>query len=188
TSRIFDSEHSPNERHTLMQEQARERVAVYVTRQGTGGTELLLFGHVHFPEVGWQVPAGGVDPGETLDEAAYREVYEETGLRSIEMQEALGIQQVAHPVTGKPRVTVFFAASSNESRSQWTHTVDESTGDDSGLVFKCKFVPIDQVALDYSQDQWLHLLRQRVVGIGRHARRHPVHGCGTYLDDSSSCR
>ncbi len=28
----------------------------------------------------WQMPQGGLDPGEDADEAAYRELYEETGI------------------------------------------------------------------------------------------------------------
>lgn len=33
----------------------------------------------------WQMPQGGVDPGETAAEAAARELYEETGVRSAEL-------------------------------------------------------------------------------------------------------
>lgn len=33
---------------------------------------------------GWQMPQGGVDPGETAEEAARRELWEETGVRRAE--------------------------------------------------------------------------------------------------------
>jgi putative (di)nucleoside polyphosphate hydrolase len=32
----------------------------------------------------WQMPQGGIDPGEDPQEAALRELYEETGIRSVE--------------------------------------------------------------------------------------------------------
>ena len=37
----------------------------------------------------WQMPQGGVDPGEEAEPAARRELYEETGMRSVELIEAL---------------------------------------------------------------------------------------------------
>jgi putative (di)nucleoside polyphosphate hydrolase len=33
----------------------------------------------------WQLPQGGIDEGETLEEAAFRELYEETGTKSAKM-------------------------------------------------------------------------------------------------------
>lgn len=46
-----------------------------------GGGRLLLIQRGHAPSAGlWSVPGGRVEPGETLAEAAVREVREETGL------------------------------------------------------------------------------------------------------------
>ncbi len=43
---------------------------------------LLLYRHRFITnEWGWEIPAGRVDPGETLADAAYREAFEETGWR-----------------------------------------------------------------------------------------------------------
>ena len=53
-------------------------VAVFVTRKS--GSEVLI---VHrSPEQGgyWHVVAGGVEPGEAVEDAAERELLEETGL------------------------------------------------------------------------------------------------------------
>jgi 8-oxo-dGTP pyrophosphatase MutT (NUDIX family) len=45
---------------------------------------------------GWEIPAGRVDPGETLEQAAERESVEETGWRPLEL-EYLGF---THPTNG----------------------------------------------------------------------------------------
>jgi 8-oxo-dGTP pyrophosphatase MutT (NUDIX family) len=45
---------------------------------------------------GWEIPAGRVDPGETLEQAAERESIEETGWRPLEL-EYLGF---SHPTNG----------------------------------------------------------------------------------------
>ena len=48
-----------------------------VTRQSTGGIEVLL---VHRPRYDdWSLPKGKRDPGETDEQCAVREVFEETG-------------------------------------------------------------------------------------------------------------
>jgi 8-oxo-dGTP pyrophosphatase MutT (NUDIX family) len=59
----------------------RQRVVAYVTRERDGVKELLVFDHCDDPSAGTQVPAGRVDPGETLEECLTRELDEEAGLR-----------------------------------------------------------------------------------------------------------
>ena len=50
-----------------------------VTRDADGGVEIAL---VHRPKYDdWSLPKGKLDPGEGFEEAALREVEEETGLR-----------------------------------------------------------------------------------------------------------
>src|SRR3954447_9580687 len=50
-----------------------------VHRDGGDGTEVLV---IHRPKYeDWTLPKGKLDPGETLEEAAVREVEEETGIR-----------------------------------------------------------------------------------------------------------
>lgn len=65
-----------------------EKVVCYVVR----GDRLLVFRHVDFPweEVGIQVPAGTIDPGEPPEAAAVREASEETGLAGVRIVRKLG--------------------------------------------------------------------------------------------------
>ena len=64
----------------------RRKVVVCVER----GAGLFVFDHRDHPEAGTQVPAGGVEPGEAVVDAAIREVEEETGLRLAEQPRFLG--------------------------------------------------------------------------------------------------
>jgi len=52
---------------------------------------LLVFRHTEFPEAGIQVPGGTVEDGETIQSAALREAWEETGVEDLEMVAYLGM-------------------------------------------------------------------------------------------------
>jgi ADP-ribose pyrophosphatase YjhB (NUDIX family) len=135
----------------------RVRVAVYVTRDTGCGREVLVFDHRDHSEAGTQVPAGGVDQGETLEAAALREVAEETGIRGVTLHTSLGVQQRPHPDTGRPRVTIFYHATTDEPADKWRHTVRTGDGADDGMVFDCFFLPVEKAIglLADRQDEFL---------------------------------
>jgi 8-oxo-dGTP pyrophosphatase MutT (NUDIX family) len=74
-------------------------VALFVTRKG--GSEVLI---VHrSPEQGgyWHVVAGGVEPGESVEGAALRELREETGLVA-ELEGGVEVVEYVYPLTEEP--------------------------------------------------------------------------------------
>ena len=114
----------------------RERVCVYVLR----GDELLVFEHRDHPEAGTQVPAGGIEPGERPEDAARREVLEETGLQVTGPMRFLGTSR-QRDGRGDPARTWFFeTAAPTAAPDTWEHRVD-GDGDDRDLVFRCSFEP-----------------------------------------------
>ena len=64
-----------------------QKVTAFIVRERGGIKELLVFKH---PTAGVQIPAGTVEDGENLETAVKREVYEETDLQFVEIEEYLG--------------------------------------------------------------------------------------------------
>ena len=68
---------------------------------------VLLLRHTYTP--GWHFPGGGVEPGETAEEAARREAEEETGFRVEGPMSMLGLYLHKHEATDRDHVAVFVA-------------------------------------------------------------------------------
>ncbi|GLZ53802.1 NUDIX domain-containing protein [Actinomycetospora sp. NBRC 106378] len=118
----------------------RLRVAVALTRETDHGPEVLVFDHRDVPQAGTQLPGGGVDPGESLEAAAHREVFEETGLTGITVGARIAVHN-RPTAEGAPQHTVLVRARTTETRDRWQYTV-EGEGHDRGLVYLCRFVPL----------------------------------------------
>ena len=48
----------------------------------------------------WEIPGGGIDPGESFEEAAAREIVEETGITEFELGPCIWTQQVQYTFAG----------------------------------------------------------------------------------------
>jgi 8-oxo-dGTP pyrophosphatase MutT (NUDIX family) len=127
-------------------------VLAYVTR----GDELLVFDQQGDPAARTQVPAGRLDPGESLEEGLARELDEEVGVR------ARVVRELAHVTRrqgdGLVYESHYFHLETDDPRDAWEHVV-HGNGDDAGLVFLCRFVPLDpRPELAGRQGEFLHLL------------------------------
>jgi 8-oxo-dGTP pyrophosphatase MutT (NUDIX family) len=109
----------------------RKRVLAYVTRERVGVKELLVFDHRDHPSAGTQVPAGRLDPGETLEQGLLRELHEEAGI-----DDAIVIRELRRPDLPPRYQNHAFELRSplHEQVDTWEHVV-HGDGDDAGLVF-----------------------------------------------------
>jgi 8-oxo-dGTP pyrophosphatase MutT (NUDIX family) len=129
------------------------RVVGYVMR----GDELLVFDHRDVPRAGTQVPAGRLDPGESLEQGLARELDEEAGIGARVVRE-LGQVTRNHGEPIGTYETHYFQLETDEPRDSWEHEV-HGEGDDAGLVFVYRFVPLTpQPQLAGNQGEFLHLL------------------------------
>jgi 8-oxo-dGTP pyrophosphatase MutT (NUDIX family) len=124
----------------------RPGVIVYVTRAAPFEWELLLFDVVGEPGYQAIVPGGGIEQGETPEDAGVREVLEETGLE-VRILRELGVDEGTH----------FFQAMPVEpADDEWFLGGDE---------VRCYWAPLDgEVAVWGRRGDLLpELKRQRVV-------------------------
>jgi 8-oxo-dGTP pyrophosphatase MutT (NUDIX family) len=119
----------------------QQRVLAYVTRERGGGLELLVFDQRDDPEAGTQVPAGRLDPGESLEEGLRRELHEEAGLDRIRIVRELPV--LGDWVARSPYENHAFElrVEGVEPADAWEHVV-HGDGDDAGLVFEYRWVPV----------------------------------------------
>jgi ADP-ribose pyrophosphatase YjhB (NUDIX family) len=140
----------------------RIRVAAYVLRRRAGRpVELLVFDHEADLPPGTHVPAGGVAPGEPLEEAVLREVAEECGQAGVRVQRSVAEEHTPHPIRRFPRHTTFFELEVDgdaDVPDVWDHRVT-GAGRDNGMTFHCRFEPLPLAfSLADGQDAWLHRL------------------------------
>lgn len=92
-----------------------------VWRQGDKGVEVLL---VHRPKYDdWTFPKGKLDPGETMEQGALREVEEETGLR-CRLGELLGLTRYRDN-RGRAKEVGYWAMTVRDGRFRPNAEVDE---------------------------------------------------------------
>ena len=86
------------------------------------GTVLLIRRRQKEGTLLWALPSGGVEPGETAEQAAVRETREEVGL-TVLAQSVLG--ERIHPATGRRMIYVACAPDEGEAHVVDTDEIDE---------------------------------------------------------------
>lgn len=142
----------------------RPPVVVYVTREHpeTAVDQLLVFDIVDGPEFQAIVPGGGIEQGETVEEAARREVREETGIEISAVRE-VGVVDGSHFVQAAPVGPI---------PHEWEHqkTPGEGLGPDE--LVRCHWLQLRPgLQLWGERGAFVHvLIRQRVVAYVTRAR------------------
>jgi 8-oxo-dGTP diphosphatase len=88
----------PESGGSALAQPASQRPAIAVAVVVSDGRVLMVRRRVAEGALSWQFPAGKVEPGETDEEAAARETYEETGV-AVRPFRRLGGR--VHPMTGR---------------------------------------------------------------------------------------
>ena len=123
-----------------MTELVRAAGAIVLRRTDDGRTEVAL---IHRPKYDdWTFPKGKLDPGETDEGAALREVEEETGLRARLDRELPSVRY--RDANGRPKVVRYWVMTPLEGDFRPNREVDE-----------LRWVPVDEAAalLSYDHDR-----------------------------------
>jgi 8-oxo-dGTP diphosphatase len=130
----------------------RQRVLCYITRNRK---DILVFEHTEeYPDAGVQVPGGGIEGGESCEEAALRECFEETGLQ---LSEAVYLGKSEYFDGMTTQLGHFFWLEAPATTPDiWEHLAEDK------YIFRHRFVDLQEVKIDWNMDVLLAQLKERV--------------------------
>lgn len=127
----------------------RKATAV-VTRGDGDARDVLVFEHAR---TGLQLPAGTLEDGETFEQAAIRELAEETGLTDVRLHGELGYLDEVSPAGNPFHRHIFHFEPIGPVRERWPYPCD------CGDVITLYWTSFATVRLDPHQQPWLDLAR-----------------------------
>lgn len=121
----------------------------------------------------WSFPAGFVQPGETVDQAAVREVWEETGVTARVRQVVAIRSGVIRDEISDNMVVFLMDYESGEPRPQ------------PGEIDQAVFLPIERLIRDPLSTEYMRIILPALPHVphflvGREYQPHPVFGYTTY--------
>jgi 8-oxo-dGTP pyrophosphatase MutT (NUDIX family) len=143
----------------MPQPEIKRKVNAYILHQGC----LLVFRHTQFPQAGIQIPAGSVEPGETLEVAVLREAGEETGLTGLSLGTYLGKDRYKIPEQDVVLERHFFRLHVEPPLpDRWlSYELNPSDGSPAPIEFEFFWMPLEQVrqeGLAGRQDALIYVL------------------------------
>jgi len=129
----------------------KNKVVAYITRITHGQKEILVFDHEkQWSEAGTQVPAGTVDPEESLHEALLREIAEETGISELQILAKIDeyiFYRTPHQEFNHRHI--FELTSQEPLPDRWEHQVT-GHGIDDGMKFYFYWMPLSEAKMKIS--------------------------------------
>lgn len=116
------------------------KVVIYVTSE----RGLLVFDEPDFPAVSLQVPGGTIEPGERAEDAARRELREETGLVATSLR-PLATHDYTFARDGF-RICHrrhYFHTTIEETPAEWIHFERTPASGGAAIRFRLHWLPID---------------------------------------------
>lgn len=119
-----------------MSDSISHRVGAFILRKNAKNSfELLLFKPANIAGAPVRVPGGGIEPGESAEEALHREIDEESGLKNLKIIRKLGTLERCWIDTQKTVCRHYYLLETQSmTPDSWDYIV-QGEGQDAGLCF-----------------------------------------------------